>query len=556
MMMKPDGSKATSVEENTKVFTDHLKKLLQRVPQVDKAVLDEVPQQPYHVDVGRVPTVDEIDAAVRQLNFSGSGYDGIAAHMWKAIARDNDLFFDYVVTRVQSFWKSEVLPEGWKIAEASMLPKKGNLSLPGNWRSIMKIVIPQKVVLNLIRSQLEAVCESLPHEEQCGFRKLRGCIDAIFNVRLGLKKRQEHSLETVAFFVDFVKAFDRVPREMLWKVLDKLGVPPKMVRLVAVLHSKVTVRLEGSDITSTNGVRQGCVLGPILFLFYACAMNISWAAKRTSPSCKFLSSDEVLAGHMHGKKGSKGTEFTFDRSTHADDLGENLQNRTGAVIDLPAQVGHYARFDVEAHSKPFGSDDATVSKSVCMLLSKNPSQHDDYEKGKFKWIDKMVKSTGQTKKVKRFVKYSQHRNFNGADQSPIDVDDLGSTVHFAKHFACLGSVLDQMLSNLPDVEARIAKALAVFGETTHFVRLSPHYHRDESESVQCFRHGHGTVRMRELVGHGRHGPASTFFPSSEDHFEARHYSIPTPSFGTAGYNVLRTGSAAAAFGKSDADACS
>ena len=87
----------------------------------------------------------------------------------------------------------------------------------------MKIVIPQKVVLNLIRCQLEPICESLPHEVQCGFRKLRGCIDAMFNVRLGLKKRQEHDLETVAFFVGFVKAFDRVPRALLWKVLDELG---------------------------------------------------------------------------------------------------------------------------------------------------------------------------------------------------------------------------------------------------------------------------------------------------------------------------------------------
>jgi hypothetical protein len=267
MMTRSDGIKATTEEENITVFTDHLKKLLQRVPQVDEAVLDEVPQQPYPVEAGRLPTVDEIDAAARQLNFSGSGFDGITAHMWKAIARDNDLFFDHVVKHVHSFWVSEELPSGWEIVEATMLPKKGNLSLPGNWRSIIKIVIPQKVVLNLLRSQLEPICESLPHEEQCGFRKLRGCIDAIFNVRLGLKKRQEHNLETVALFVDFVKAFDRVPRDMLWKVLSKLGVPDKLVRLIAVLHSKAVVRLDGTDVESSNGVRQGCILGPILFLF-------------------------------------------------------------------------------------------------------------------------------------------------------------------------------------------------------------------------------------------------------------------------------------------------
>ena len=89
-----------------------------------------------------------------------------------------------------------------------MLPKKGDLKLPKNWRSIMKIVIPQKVILNIINGRLTTISESLPHEAQCGFRPFRGCIDAIFNVRLSLKKRQEHNLESWPIFVDFVKAFD------------------------------------------------------------------------------------------------------------------------------------------------------------------------------------------------------------------------------------------------------------------------------------------------------------------------------------------------------------
>ena len=36
---------------------------------------------------------------------------------------------------------------------------------------------------------------------------------------------------------DLVKAFDRVPREMLWSVLLELGVPWKLVALLRELHS-------------------------------------------------------------------------------------------------------------------------------------------------------------------------------------------------------------------------------------------------------------------------------------------------------------------------------
>ena len=62
-------------------------------------------------------------------------------------------------------------------------------------------------------------------DSQCGFRPERGTADATFSLKLALKKRREHNLETWVVFVDFVKAFDRVPRELLWETLARFGVP-------------------------------------------------------------------------------------------------------------------------------------------------------------------------------------------------------------------------------------------------------------------------------------------------------------------------------------------
>ena len=49
----------------------------------------------------------------------------------------------------------------------------------------------------------------------------------IFAVKLALQKLHEHNLGTWAVFIDLIKAFDSVPRDGLYAVLEKFGVPPK-----------------------------------------------------------------------------------------------------------------------------------------------------------------------------------------------------------------------------------------------------------------------------------------------------------------------------------------
>ena len=69
-------------------------------------------------------------------------------------------------------------------------------------------------------------------EAQNGFTTGRGTTDGSFCVRTMLKKRREHGLETWAYFLDLIKAFDTVSRKALLKVLAKFGVPPKMVTML------------------------------------------------------------------------------------------------------------------------------------------------------------------------------------------------------------------------------------------------------------------------------------------------------------------------------------
>ena len=106
----------------------------------------------------------------------------------------------------------------------------------------MMLEVSLKIVCRILFARLEPVSESLPQESQCGFRSERGSNDGIFNLRSAIKKRAEHGLESWIFFLDLVKAFDTVPRKMLWAVLRKLGVNPHIVDLLDTLTIRRVAR--------------------------------------------------------------------------------------------------------------------------------------------------------------------------------------------------------------------------------------------------------------------------------------------------------------------------
>ena len=109
---------------------------------------------------------------------------------------------------------------------------------------------------------------------QAGFRKGRGTKDQIANVRWIIKKAREFQKNTYVCFIDYVKAFDCVDHNKLWKILKEMGIPDHLTCLLRNLYAgqEATVRT-GHGTTDWfqigKGVCQGCILSPCLFNFYA-----------------------------------------------------------------------------------------------------------------------------------------------------------------------------------------------------------------------------------------------------------------------------------------------
>jgi len=102
----------------------------------------------------------------------------------------------------------------------------------------------------------------------------------IFVARLLQEKCREQSRDLYLAFVDLTKAFDTVNRELLWQILRKFGCPSAFRAILQEFHNgmkaKVTVGGRESDLFDVLvGVKQGCVLAPVIFNLFLVAVTLA-----------------------------------------------------------------------------------------------------------------------------------------------------------------------------------------------------------------------------------------------------------------------------------------
>ena len=86
------GGKCKTPEENAEVFRCHFEKLYGREPSFDRAVIDNLEQQPITQGHDHLPTDDEIRKAVRKLKNKAPGDSGLSPQLWKALALDDNTY--------------------------------------------------------------------------------------------------------------------------------------------------------------------------------------------------------------------------------------------------------------------------------------------------------------------------------------------------------------------------------------------------------------------------------------------------------------------------------
>ena len=109
---------------------------------------------------------------------------------------------------------------------------------------------------------------------QAGFRKGRATRDQIANIHWIREKARAFQKNIYFCFIDYTNTFDWVDHNKLWKTLKEMGTPDYLTWLLRNLYAgkeaKIRTRHGRMDwFQIGKGVRQGCILSPCLFNYYA-----------------------------------------------------------------------------------------------------------------------------------------------------------------------------------------------------------------------------------------------------------------------------------------------
>lgn len=171
--------------------------------------------------------------------------------------------------------RCKALPKEWKHATISAIYKKGNKTIPLNYRPVSLTCIICKIMEGIIRDHVIAHMKqnNLFSSKQFGFISGRSTTLQLLHVLSIWCDILDEGGTVDAIYCDFMKAFDKVPHHRLLYKIEKYGVTGNILGWIkSFLLDRtqcVLVNEACSKSTAvTSGIPQGSVLGPLLFVIY------------------------------------------------------------------------------------------------------------------------------------------------------------------------------------------------------------------------------------------------------------------------------------------------
>jgi hypothetical protein len=157
-------------------------------------------------------------------------------------------------------------PPQWCSSRLNVIFKSGNRLECGNYRGIALTETLAKLYDSVLERRLGLW--NAPDAVQAGAQKNRSCLEQILALRMLIDFCKAKKKKLYVLFVDFSKAYDKVPRDKLIECLKQRGCGRIMLQAIQAAYSNTSMVFKDTTISTYMGVRQGAPTSCRLFITY------------------------------------------------------------------------------------------------------------------------------------------------------------------------------------------------------------------------------------------------------------------------------------------------
>ena len=243
--------------------------------------------------VRRIQESEVQEALKRMKGGKAMGPDCIPIEVWKGLG---DIAIVWLTKLFNLIFRANKMPEEWR--RSILVPifkNKGDVQSCTNYRGIKLMSHTMKLWERVIEHRLRRMTSVT--KNQFGFMPGRSTMEAIFLVRQLMERYREHKKDLHMVFIDLEKAYDKIPRNVMWWALEKHKVPAKYITLIKDMYDNVVTSVRTSDVDTDDfpikiGLHQGSALSPYLF---ALVMDeVTRDIQGDIPWCMLFADDVVL----------------------------------------------------------------------------------------------------------------------------------------------------------------------------------------------------------------------------------------------------------------------
>ena len=217
--------------------------------------------------------IDEIIEICKGINVNKASY---VNNISSEVLRDAFLAVpDKLCVFFNNCFKSAMIPECWKYAKVTPLPKGGNNQLVSNYRPISLLPVLSKMIEKIVHRRIYKFLgeNDILDKRQGGFRPDHSTAKTCTYFTEDINTAMNNKEITIAVSIDAMKAFDTFNHDILMKKLQQIGIHGSLFRwLINYLSNRKQCTIANNIVSqyrnTTYGVPQGSVLGPLLFLIY------------------------------------------------------------------------------------------------------------------------------------------------------------------------------------------------------------------------------------------------------------------------------------------------